>query len=77
MQTRKSPISFVAHPQQARSAEQGGMNMNQFTKLILSSVAVVFLVAASANGASMGDATCIGGSIASGVYSNLNIAGPC
>jgi hypothetical protein len=51
--------------------------MRQFTKLMLSSVAVVFLVAASANGASVGDVTCTGGSIASGVYSNLNIAGPC
>jgi hypothetical protein len=51
--------------------------MKQFTRLILTSVAVVFLVAASADGALVGDATCAGGSIASGVYSNLNIAGAC
>lgn len=51
--------------------------MKQFTKLILSSVAVVLLIAASAYGASAADATCSGGSIASGVYSSLKIAGTC
>ena len=45
-------------------------------------VAVVVLVGASAGASAgdasgMGDATCSGGSIAPGVYSNLNIAGVC
>lgn len=41
-------------------------------------VALVVLVAASASGASAaGDETCYGGSIASGVYSSLKIAGAC
>jgi hypothetical protein len=54
---------------------------------VAATVAVVFLVAASVGNASVaaragddsdgGDATCSGGSIASGVYKNLNIAGVC
>ena len=37
--------------------------------------AVIFLGAAGSSAWAGGDATCSGGSIASGVYSNLNIAG--
>jgi len=50
--------------------------MKQFTKLMLTAVTAVFVVA-SAVDASADDATCTSGSIASGVYSNLNIAGTC
>lgn len=50
--------------------------MKQFAKLMLSSGVVVFLLAAT-SGASVRDATCTGGSVASGVYSNLNIAAIC
>ena len=39
--------------------------------------AVIFLGAAGSSAWAGGDATCSGGSIASGVYSNLNIAGTC
>lgn len=51
--------------------------MKQFTKLLMSIVALLFLVTASAGNASASDATCSGGSIASGVYSDLKIAGIC
>ena len=40
-------------------------------------VSVVFLVVAAASHAYAADATCSGGSIASGVYSSLKIAGTC
>jgi hypothetical protein len=50
--------------------------MKQFMKLLLTAVTAVFVMA-SAVDASAGDATCTGGSIASGVYSSLNIAGIC
>jgi hypothetical protein len=51
--------------------------MEQFTKLMLSTVATTFLVAVSVGDASAVDMTCSGGSIASGIYSNLKIAGIC
>ena len=51
--------------------------MAQFTKLMLSTVAATFLVAASVGDASAVDVTCSGGSIVSGIYSNLKIAGTC
>ncbi len=45
--------------------------------LVATTVAVAALGAASAGHALAGDTTCWGGSIASGDYSNLSIAGPC
>jgi hypothetical protein len=49
-----------------------------FSFVRATTVVVVIMVAASSGAAwAAGDATCSGGSIAAGVYSNLNIAGAC
>src|SRR5215831_11964461 len=45
---------------------------------VKATAAVVVIMAASSGAAwAAGDATCSGGSIAAGIYSNLNIAGTC